>query len=262
MLNAIKFKPTQFSCSHCGLSELCVTHGLTEKEFNQFDDTIDHRQQYNRSDYLYHGGDTMQSVYAVRTGSFKVTTSDSEGTEQVLGFYFPGDLIGLEGFADQQHHCDVTALESASVCQLSCTDLEVLSGQFPSLRREVMMLFGREITNSHRKLLVLGKMNAEERIAAFLTKISGDFSRRGFSSTEFNMSMSRQDIANYMGLASETVSRVFSQMQEDSLIVVNRRNVHILDIDSLCELAHETPVMLDYLPRQQVSRHAAFSRAG
>lgn len=261
MLNSLKFKPTPFSCSHCGLSRLCVPHGLNTNELNQFDNTIEHRQQYNRSNYLYHNGDPLLFVYAVRTGSFKVTTSDVEGTEQVLGFYFPGDLIGLEGFADQYHHCDVIALESATVCQLSCIDLEALSGQIPSLRHELMVLFGREITNSHRKLLVLGKMNAEGRMATFLTKISRDFSRRGFSSTEFYLSMSRHDIANYLGLAFETVSRVFSRMQEDSLISVNRRNVHILDMNSLCELAHETPIMQHHLPPQQVYNRAALSIA-
>jgi CRP/FNR family transcriptional regulator len=257
MLSTIKFKPTQTSCRSCGLFKLCVPHGLNEKELIQFDNAIEQRQQYKRSDYLYHNGDPMQAVYAVRTGSFKVTTSDVEGVEQVIGFYFPGDLIGLEGFADQYHHCDVTALESASVCQLSCADLEILSGQSPNLRREVMMLFGREVSNSHRKLLVLGNMNAEERMAAFLTKLSSDFSKRGFSSTEFNLSMSRYDIASYLGIAVETVSRVFTRMQEDNLIVVNRRNMHILDMDSLCALAHETPVSLHHLAHQQVSLRVA-----
>ena len=230
------------SCATCGLSSLCIPRGLNEREVHQLDKLIDHNRHYERNNYLYQSGETMQAVYAVRSGSFKIKTSNSDGTEQVLGFYFPGDLIGLEGFANQQHSCDVVALESASVCRLSSADLDLYCGKIPNLRRELMLLLGREITNSNRMLLALGKMTAEEKIAAFLVDTSYSFSQRGFSSTELNLTMSRHDIANYLGITIETVSRLLSRMQKSKLIEVKHRNVCILDLEALQNMAPETRI--------------------
>lgn len=251
-----EFADKSVSCMGCGLYNQCIPRGFNQRETLQIDKVIDHKHHCKRNDYLIRSGDPMEAVYAVRTGSFKLITSDAEGTEQVLGFYFPGDLIGLEGFATQIHSCSVIALENASVCRLSCANLDVYSEKISSLRRELTQLLASEMTSRHDMLLALGKMSAEEKLAVFLVKLSSNFSRRGFSATEFNLSMSRLDIADYLGITIETVSRLLARLQEEKLIAVERRNIRILDLASLRSMAHETMVAKEHLSQETAATPA------
>jgi CRP/FNR family transcriptional regulator len=88
-------------------------------------------------------------------------------------------------------------------------------------------------------LALLGKKNAEERLAAFLLSLSYRFHRRGFSAADFYLSMSRHEIGSYLGLAVETVSRLFSRFQDDKLVDVDRKHIRLLDMERLKELAHD-----------------------
>ncbi len=225
------------SCHSCSLSELCLPRGLSEAEMEELDSVVERNQSCERDDSLYRGGDRLEAIYAIRSGSFKTTITTSGGAEQVIGFYLPGELLGLDGFADEKHRCNVIALESATVCELTYPDFEKLCGQLSGLRRQMVHLVGREINNSNRMLLALGQMSAEERLAAFLMSFSIRFGERGFSDAEFNLSMPRHDLANYLGVAVETVSRLFSRLQDERILVVERRKVRILDKSKLAQLA-------------------------
>jgi len=124
-------------------------------------------------------------------------------------------------------------LETASICELPYNKLEDLCRSLSGLNRQMMRVVSKEITTDQEMLLLLGKRNAEERLAAFLLSLSGRYKVRGLSTTEFNLPMSRQDIGNYLGLAIETVSRLFAHFQKDRLLKVNRRNIELLDMQRL-----------------------------
>ncbi|MEM7209234.1 MAG: fumarate/nitrate reduction transcriptional regulator Fnr [Pseudomonadota bacterium] len=235
----MKLDDLKVSCSSCSLSELCLPRGLSSAELNELDNSIEHKYKCERDAHLFRSGDPLRAIYAVRSGSFKATVLTGEGAEQVVGFYLPGELLGLDGFAEQQHTCNVIALESASVCELPYPDFESLCGQFAGLRKQLMHLVGREISSGNRMLLALGQLNAEERLATFLMSMSKRFAERGFSPTEFNLSMPRHDLANYLGIAVETISRLFARLQKNGLLEVNRRNIRIVDAQRLSQLAHE-----------------------
>ncbi len=227
------------SCGSCSLSELCLPRGLNDEELERLDNAVQHKQKLERGDHLFRAGEPLRAVYAVRSGSLKTTLSTSDGAEQVTGFHLAGELVGLDGFGSGEHGCNAQALESATVCELPYQDFEELCGQLSGLRRQVMHLVGKEITQDHRMLLALGKMAAEERLATFLLSLSQRYRERGFSATEFNLSMPRHDLANYLGLAVETVSRLFSRLQDEGLVEVQRRSIHIRDLDGLRRLAHD-----------------------
>ncbi|MEM7292519.1 MAG: fumarate/nitrate reduction transcriptional regulator Fnr [Pseudomonadota bacterium] len=235
----MKYSDIKVSCADCSLSELCLPRGLNEAELHELDNAIEHKYKCDRDAYLYRNGDELHAIYAVRSGSFKATATTAEGVEQVVGFYLPGELLGLDAFADHKHTCNVVALESSTVCELPFPEFETLCGQLSGLRKQLMHLVGREITSGNRMLLALGQMTAEERLATFLMSLSKRFEDRGFSTTDFNLSMPRHDLANYIGIAVETVSRLFARMQKEGLIEVDRRKISILDIDRLSALAHE-----------------------
>jgi CRP/FNR family transcriptional regulator len=235
----VNIQNMKVSCGSCSLSELCLPRGLSATELDELDNVVHHKRKLERGSYLFRAGAELKAIYAVRSGSLKTTLSTSDGAEQVTGFHLPGELLGLDGLGDDLHTCNAQALESTTVCELPYQEFEALCGQIDGLRRQVMHLVGKEIAQDHRMLLALGKMAAEERLATFLLSLSRRYRLRGFSELEFNLTMPRHDLANYLGLAVETVSRLFSRMQDEGLLAVQRRSIQILDMDGLRRLAHE-----------------------
>ena len=144
----------------------------------------------------------------------------------------PGERVGFDG-VESVHNCTVVSLERSSVCELPLKDLEFLSQKISSLHREVCTVMRREISQEQSMLLLLARRTAESRLASFLVSLSRRLGSRGFSQTDFNLVMSRHDIANYLGLAAETVSRLISKFQEAGILSVNRRRVVIRDLDAL-----------------------------
>jgi CRP/FNR family transcriptional regulator len=174
----------------------------------------------------------------VKSGSIKTSLSTLDGEEQILGFYLPGDLIGFDAFANSKHSCDAQALEDTFVCELGMESFHELCGSIASMRNGMMRQVGMEIGREHQLLLTLGQMRTEERLATFLTGISERNQSRGFSGREFYLPMPRHDLANYLGMAVETLSRMFSRLQDDGIISVNHRLIAILAPERLKGLGH------------------------
>lgn len=229
----VSFAQTPVSCQNCNLVDLCLPYGLDLEEMTQLDTVIQHHSLLARGDHLFTTQDPFKRLYAVKTGSIKTYQITEAGAEQVMGFYLPGELLGLDAFQDNRHHCSAIALESTSLCALPVTHLEQIGQKIPHLQHTLYRAMGKEIAQDQTLLLTLAKHTADERIAAFLLNLSQRFHLRGFSATEFNLSMARHDIANYLGLAVETVSRVFSRFQEEKLLTVSRKYIKIHDLDKL-----------------------------
>jgi len=229
----IPLSKIKIACESCSLHSLCLPLGLEGNDLNKLDNIIRRSHPLKKGVGLFHQGADFQAVYAVRSGSLKTFTVADDGSEQITGFYLPGELVGLDAISDNQHPCTAKALETTSYCEIPFTQLEALSGELPSLRRQLLRIMSKEITHDANLLMLLGKKTAEERLASLLLSLSTRLKNRGFSETEFNLSMSRNDIANYLGLAVETISRLFTRFQEQKLIKVEGKFVNILQIDKL-----------------------------
>jgi CRP/FNR family transcriptional regulator len=225
----LRIEALQISCHNCGLSELCMTHGMDADEITQLDKLLKRQQPYQPGQHLFHAGDQSSSIFAVRSGAIKTYCITEDGDEQVLGFALPGEMVGLDGLAGSSFSSSSVALETSSVCELPFSQLEELCTRLPGLQKQMMRLLGKEIRSDQHLLTMLGQRSAEERLASFLISLSSRYKLRGLSASEFNLPMSRQDIGNYLGLAIETVSRTFAHFQEAKLLTVNRRQIRILD---------------------------------
>jgi CRP/FNR family transcriptional regulator len=226
-LNLDEFK---VSCGSCSLTELCLPHGMSAPEIESLDQIVRHLPPLQSGQHLYRAGDKGRSLFAVRSGAAKSYCITESGDEQVLGFTLPGELVGLDGLSDGFYTSSSVVLETSSVCEMPYDSLEDLCKTLPGLNRQIMRVAAREISAEQQMLMQLGKRTAEERLASFLRSLSSRFSQRGLSATEFNLPMSRQDIGNYLGLAIETVSRLFAHFQEQGLLRVNRKQITILDL--------------------------------
>ena len=223
----------RISCRDCSLTALCLPHGMKDSEIQELDKIVKHLPPMQAGQHLYRAGDKGRSLYAVRSGAAKSYCITESGEEQVLGFTLPGELVGLDGLSDGFYTSSSIVLETSSICEMPFDSLEVLCSRLPGLNRQIMRVAAKEISAEQQMLMQLGKRTAEERLASFLLSLSSRFSQRGLSATEFNLPMSRQDIGNYLGLAIETVSRLFAHFQEQGLLHVNRKQITILELGRL-----------------------------
>lgn len=235
----VSLSQLKVACRNCGLYELCLPLGLNGNDLEKLEEIIRRSRPLKKGEMLFHQGDPFHSVYAVRSGSLKTYTIDNDGCEQITGFHLPGELVGLDAINSDKHPCSTTALETTSYCEIPFEKLEMLSGELPSLRRQLLRVMSKEINHDAGMLMLLGKKTAEERLASLLVSLSTRFQERGFSAREFNLSMSRNDIGNYLGLAVETVSRLFTRFQEQGLLQAQGKHIELLDIDALKGIVSE-----------------------
>lgn len=217
------------ACRDCSLRELCLPLGLSDADLNALDKVIRRRRTLRKGEPLYRLGDPLQSLYAVHSGTLKTTGLMEDGRVQVTGFYLPGELLGIDAINTDRHPCSAEALEIAEVCEIPYNALEGLAQKVPGLQHQLFRIMSREIVEDERLLMMLGRMNAEERLASCLISFSRRHERLGVDGNSFRLCMSRQDLGDYLGLALETVSRLFSRFQEDNLIEVQGRQVRLLD---------------------------------
>ncbi len=230
----------QVNCGNCRLNSICLPLALETDDIQQLDDIIQRSKPLQKSQHLYREGDDFQSVYAVRSGTLKAYKTTDDGREQVTGFYFPGEILGMDGISNNAHASSAKALETAAVCEIPFTSLERLSSLMPNLQRHFFQLMSREITEDQQLITLLSKNSADERVAALMLSISNRNARRKLSATQFRLPMSRVDIGNYLGLTVETVSRVFSRMQKMEVLQVDNKEIEILDTDGLQNMANLT----------------------
>lgn len=224
-------------CQDCSISQLCIPFTLNEHELDQLDNIIERKKPIQKSQVLFKAGDSLNSIYAIRSGTIKSYTISESGEEQITSFHLPGDLVGFDAITQMQHPSFAQALETAMVCEIPYDILDDLAGKMPKLRQQILRLMSNEIKSDQEMILLLSKMSAEEKLAAFLHNLSQRYAARGFSAREFRLTMTRGDIGNYLGLTIETISRLLGRFQKSGMITVQGKYITINQMDVLADMA-------------------------
>lgn len=231
-------KANVVECESCGLYGMCQIAGLEDPVPDLIDEIVGRREPINSAQEIITANQPFREIYAVKSGSFKTYASLANGQQQIIDFYFPGELMGLEGLSEEYYPHSVEALEAGSVCRLDFTKLELLGDRLGKFQQQLITALSRRARQDQWIPLLMGAQNAEQRIATFLLSLSERFAEHGLPSMRFKLPMSRHDIANYLGLAVETVSRMFQRFQSLDLLEVHGRHVELKDMDELHKLAH------------------------
>ncbi len=234
------FHDKRISCGNCRLNAICLPISLHVEDIDRLNNIVQRSKPLQKGEYLYRANDAFNSVFAIRSGAVKAVSVSDKGDEQVTGFYLPGEVVGMDGLAENVYTNSVIALETSSVCEIPFNRLEELSLQIPTLQRHFLQLLSREIAQDQQIITLLSKGSAEARIASLLLSISARNGRRNLSTNDFILPMSRTDIGNFLGLTIETVSRIFTRLQKNNLIAVDKKEITITDMDALRNLATGT----------------------
>jgi CRP/FNR family transcriptional regulator, anaerobic regulatory protein len=237
-IGSMKIETFKVACSNCNLRELCLPVGLSEKDFERVEQLVSQRRKVERGQALFRDGEKFESLYAIRSGFFKTNLMTEDGREQITGFQMAGEIMGLDGIVNDHFTCNAIALENSEVCLLPYHSIEDLAREVPSLQHHVHKIMSREIVRENGVMLLLGSMQANERLAAFLLNLIGRLQVRGYSKSEMMLRMTREEIGNYLGLKLETVSRTFSKFVEDGILEVQQRAIKIIKPDALKLIAN------------------------
>lgn len=195
---------------------------------------VKHIGPFREGQHIFREGDEFNSIAAVRAGTVKTYVTDLNGREQVQGFFLAGELVGLDAISGSRYPCNAVALDTVLLCRFSFPAFTTLATRMPGLQQELLRQLSADIGKA---TLLAGDFTAEERLAAFLLILSRRYGKQGLSATRLHLTMPRTDIANYLRLAAETVSRLLKRFQELGLIEVDRREVHLSDPPGLEAIA-------------------------
>ena len=224
------------ACSGCGLRTQCLTVGLDALGLQAFEEIVSQRIRVPKGTALYRPGDAFRAFYAIRSGSCKSVVVTEDGREQVAAHHMRGEIVGSDGLATLAHESELIALEDSEVCMIPFERLEELARRDARVQHALHRMLAVEIGRERGVMLMLGAMRAEQRLASFLLDLSRRYRERGYSSTEFVLRMTREEIGSYLGLKLETVSRLFSRFQAGGLVQVQGRTVKLLDPIALKQL--------------------------
>ncbi len=232
--NVVRFFGSRTACADCSLRKDCAWNELDPESLDSVEAVP---QLFRRGEHLFHAGDPLNGIYVVRSGVVKTCLVSSEGDEQITAFHTPGDVLALDAIADGHYSCDAVALDTASVCAISFEELAARAARRPELQGFLLRAMSASIKRGAELVMMLGKKSAEQRMATFLLEAAETQQRRGYSSTEVMLPMSRADIGNYLSLAVETVCRLLTRMQADGIVRVERNAVTILETEALAAIA-------------------------
>lgn len=221
-------------CSTCVFGQLCLPDGYNKRALAELHCLIEHVGPFHAGDQVFATGDPFSAIYSVRAGLVKTSVLDDKGREQVLGFYTPGELVGLNAIYPARYPCTAVAVDTVMLCRFSFPAMATLATKIPSIQETLFRLISRDIGTA---TLGKGDYAAEERLAAFLINWSERLASRGFSARRFVLPMQRTDIANYLSLAPETVSRVIRRLTDDGVISIDRREVDLTNRAALESMA-------------------------
>ena len=223
-------------CALCPTRQLCAARDLTDAGLAELGSCVSVTVPMSKGDFLYRAGDPAASWFVVRSGVFKTVTVTPDGEEYVTGFYYPGEVLGLDGPADGSYSGTAAAIASSTACALNLADLPKIwsIGAGNSLLR----LIAEHQRNDALLRINLSQSRADARIAGFLKLLMDRTERLGFDPKTLSMPMSRTDLANHLGLTLECVSRVLSKWRRAGVIDTDRTTMRILEPDALSTAAY------------------------
>lgn len=225
-----------FTCHHCKLQEICVNARERGSQPN-LTDIIDHPRLFRRGDYLFRQGDPVRYFYIINSGVTKQFITSPEGAEKVVGFSLVGESVSLDYCEGGRHNSNVIALDTANVCAISVNRLNREKGIKAELTDCLFRHAVSEINRHHELQQLMGHGAAENKLAFFLNDMASRLQNTGQASDAIVLVMSRHDIANYLCLADETVSRLFRKFSDWRILDIDRKQFRIIDFAALRSMA-------------------------
>ncbi|MDH7799187.1 MULTISPECIES: Crp/Fnr family transcriptional regulator [unclassified Beijerinckia] len=225
-------------CYECSVRSISVCAALSREELHELEN-LSRPEQFAPRQALFLQGDAVDSVFNVTSGCFRLVNVLHDGRRQIMGFALPGDFLGLS--SDLEYGVSAESLGPASICRFNKAAFSSYLSRKTSLLTRLLDYAGHELSLAHEQMALLGRRSAEERVVSFLLGLRKRNERFGRQGVTLHLAMPRQDIADYLGLTIETVSRVMTHLAREKLIVVVPDGVRFLQMERLQSLTAVDP---------------------
>jgi CRP/FNR family transcriptional regulator len=185
---------------------------------------------------IFNEADPAEYVYNVTAGAVKVYKLLGDGRRQITGFLFAGDFLGL--IHNEAYVYSAEALAPTTLCRFPRRKLEALLDEMPHLEQRLLAMASHELAAAQDQMVLLGRKSARERVVSFMLMLSNSAVRHGRPGDPVSLPMSRSDIADYLGLTIETISRTLTQLRKQRLIeLLDEKQVRLSKRSELQEIA-------------------------
>jgi CRP/FNR family transcriptional regulator len=215
-------------CALCEVRTFSICGALDRTELLEFE-RIGRSVHLAPNEALFTAGQLASSVYSLTAGVGRLYKLLPDGRRQILGFALPGDFIGAG--PSERYGFSVDSIEAISACRMSREAFDRFSSRAPQLLLRINEFAARELTLAHDQMVLLGRRTAEEKVASFLVGWRDRLTRIGEHRQTIRLPMSRQDIADFLGLTIETVSRTFTRFEREKMLVIVAGGVRLLDVN-------------------------------
>ncbi len=220
-------------CALCGIRAPSVCGALDDGELGNFSASAVSRQ-FAAGDTVFFEGDPADNLYNLVSGCVRLSKLLPDGRRQVTGFLFPGNFLGLAYV--NSYAFTAEAITNVSVCQFSRGRFQRNLGDFPALEKRLLAMASNELAAAQDQILLLGRKSAKEKVVSFLLNLMRQRSNEDANTVA--LPMTRNDIADYIGLTTETVSRTISRLTDEGLIALRTpHEVVLVDLEKLRDVA-------------------------
>jgi CRP/FNR family transcriptional regulator len=234
-----KTSPPFVDCNHCTMAPVCTPIKKNKTSITLTQNYLSKRISTHANDAIFIKGEQLSSIYAVSSGLYKLTDVNESNQEKILGFRFPGELIGEDAIYPKKYSYNAIAIGNSSACKVDVDSLFSCSKAVPDLQMGLIELLNKQSYLSQQEFSALiSKKSAESLLVAFLLNINKRISQHEHLATILNLPISRDNIANFLGLRRETLSRIFSKLQKEQLILVTGRNIQFIQPEKLAFLSN------------------------
>jgi CRP/FNR family transcriptional regulator len=227
-------QPEKAACQHCMMETIC-THlpGNLGNEC-KLNPVVKLAQNLKRKELLYSYHDPFKCIFVVSSGTIKTFQIDMNGQERIQNFYLPGEVIGLEAIQTGFYPYSAIAVTASTVCEIPFDNLLDFVADIPALQKHIITTLGYRINQGH----YVTAPSAEQRLAAFIIDMSQRLNHDN-THPDIELPMSRYDIGNYLGLAPETISRIFTRFQQAKLLHVQQKRITLTNPSKLQWIAKD-----------------------
>jgi CRP/FNR family transcriptional regulator len=222
-------------CSLCKIRSYSFCRCLNDDQLEIFS-KVSFERKFTDKENIFLQNDPSTHLYNITEGNVKIYQLLDDGRIQIIGFLYPGDFFGT--YKNNKYNYSAEAIGNLRVCVFDQRILDKYMDQNPILAKELLNQTSYELTLAQDRMTVMGRLNAIEKIAIFFINISNQRKRIGWQSNPISLSMARQDIADYLGLTIETVSREISKLKTSNIIkIISSKQLFINDIEKLKQIS-------------------------
>ncbi len=231
----------RLQCESCILRLDCFIARLLSLQDGNKEAIVKNKRSVPQGEFLFEAGSQSKSIYIVKVGAIKTVKLCPRGTETVLAHHFPGDIVGSASINQGHHHLSAQALSDTRVCELSWDQLTKNTPYGLELSLRISELISAEVNHGYERIIVMSKKNPRAKVAHFIVSQSKRMEKLGLSPTEFHFPISISELATYLGLARETVSRQLSALKEQGVIDIFGKTIKINSSNELAEISNDHP---------------------